>query len=367
MHIKDLRGFFCVLRSINAHHRTSASCMLATHQRPTSGPSGDDMARIEKRGARWRARVRVGGLDVSDTFATKADARAWAAKVEADASAGKIGRAVDRPFSDLIRRYINDVLPTKRGERPERLRLERLMRDDELARVKLPELGTEHISAWRDRRLKQVSAASVLREWATMSAACTVAVKEWRWLPFNPFSTVKKPAEPRPRTRRISDAEVALILHACGYTDTDPIDTAQARVGACLLFALETGMRASEICELAPDRIDRQRRVAHLAMTKNGTSRDVPLSSKSLAILDRLGPRLFDITPAMLDALWRKARDRAGIQDLHFHDSRATALTRLARIFNVLELAKISGHKDLSILSNTYYREDMANLATKLD
>lgn len=324
------------------------------------------MARIEKRGARWRARVRSGGVDLSESFATKADARAWAAKVEADATAGKLGKAVDRTFAQMVRRYIDDVLPAKRGERPERLRLEKLIRDDDLAGVRLPALGAEHVAAWRDRRLRQVSAASVLREWATLSAACTVAVKEWRWLPANPFSTVKKPPEPAPRTRTITPTELEAVLHCCGYTPTGSLETAQARVGAAVVFALETAMRASEICGLEPARIDRVRRVAHLPMTKNGTARDVPLSSRALAVLDQVGDR-FGLTPAILDALWRKARDRAQIQDLHFHDLRASALTRMAKIFNPLELAKISGHKDLNLLSNTYYREDVATFAARLD
>ena len=153
--------------------------------------------------------------------------------------------------------------------------------------------------------------------------------------------------------------------HCCGYTPTGSLETAQARVGAAVVFALETAMRASEICGLEPTRIDRVRRVAHLPMTKNGTARDVPLSSRAFAVLDQVGGR-FGLTPAILDALWRKARDRAQIQDLHFHDLRASALTRMAKIFNPLELAKISGHKDLRVLLNHYYRESPADIAARL-
>jgi integrase len=54
------------------------------------------------------------------------------------------------------------------------------------------------------------------------------------------------------------------------------------------------------------------------------------------------------------------------LDDAHFHDLRATALTRMASKVTVLELAKISGHKDLRILQNVYYREDPAKLASKL-
>lgn len=325
------------------------------------------MARIEQRGKRWRVRVRVGGVDQSASFRTKAEAAAWAAQQEAEIGAGRLGRAVDKPFKALIERYIADVLPTKRGERPERLRLERLMRDDDLARVRLPDFGPEHVAAWRDRRLRDVSPASVLREWATLSAACNVAIREWRWLQINPFAQVKKPAEPKARTRVYSDDEIDRVLLACGYPN---LLTEQGRVGAVVLFALETAMRASEIVTLTWAQIDLQRRIAHLPMTKNGNARDVPLSRKALALLEPMRDRdpVFGIrSAAVLDALWRKARDRAMLEDAHFHDLRATALTRMARKVGVMDLAKISGHRDIRILQNVYYRADPADIASKLD
>ena len=61
-----------------------------------------------------------------------------------------------------------------------------------------------------------------------------------------------------------------------------------------------------------------------------------------------------DVSAASLDALFRKARTRAQIEDLHFHDTRREALTRLSNIFDVMELARISGHRDLRILQKVY-------------
>ena len=63
--------------------------------------------------------------------------------------------------------------------------------------------------------------------------------------------------------------------------------------------------------------------------------------------------------------LFRRARDRCGIVDLHFHDSRATALTRLSERLDVLELARMVGHRDLKSLM-VYYRKTASQLAYKL-
>ena len=68
-----------------------------------------------------------------------------------------------------------------------------------------------------------------------------------------------------------------------------------------------------------------------------------------------------------LSTLFRRARDSCEISDLHFHDSRREALTRMSKKVNVMDLAKISGHRDVKILLNTYYAPDAANLADLLD
>jgi integrase len=50
--------------------------------------------------------------------------------------------------------------------------------------------------------------------------------------------------------------------------------TASARVGAAYLFAIETAMRAGEICSLEWIHVNEQH--VHLPLTKNGYARDVP-------------------------------------------------------------------------------------------
>ncbi|OBS07852.1 Phage integrase [Acidihalobacter prosperus] len=65
--------------------------------------------------------------------------------------------------------------------------------------------------------------------------------------------------------------------------------------------------------------------------------------------------------------LFRKIKKKVGIEDLHFHDTRREALSRLAAKFDVMDLAKISGHQDLRILQNVYYAPKVDDLVSKMD
>lgn len=325
------------------------------------------MATFTKLESGWRVRVRKQSApSQSATFRTKGEAQAWANKIESDIVAGKIGAVPDKPFSELLDRYARDVSALKRGSRWEEIRINKL-KQDKIADVRLPKLTAPVVTDWRDRRLKEVSAASVRREWNLLSHACALAVREWHWLQTNPFTLVKRPDEAKPRDRRPTKEELDAILLALGYSTDDTPDTMTARVGAASLFAIETGMRASEICRLTRDDIDG--RVAHLSDTKNGSDRDVPLSVEALRIIGQLpdaGGPLFGLNTASLDALWRKGCARALVADLHFHDLRREALTRLAAKVDVLTLAKISGHRDLRILSAVYYRPSMQDVADRI-
>jgi integrase len=138
-------------------------------------------------------------------------------------------------------------------------------------------------------------------------------------------------------------------------------------VWQAFLFAIETGMRASEIAGMTWDRTDMVRQVVKLPMTKNGSAREVALSSEAVRILESL-PRqdpVWAMTTVQMDALWRKVNKRAKVEDLHFHDSRHEAVSRLAKKLDVLSLARMIGHKDIRQLQ-TYYNETAEDLAKRL-
>jgi integrase len=61
-----------------------------------------------------------------------------------------------------------------------------------------------------------------------------------------------------------------------------------------------------------------------------------------------------------------RACKRAGIADLHFHDLRHEATSRIAeRLDNILELSAVTGHKSVQLLKR-YYHPRATDLARKL-
>lgn len=331
------------------------------------------MATIIKNGKKYRAQVRKKGIYKSASFYTKSEATRWAYALEAQIDAGEYNTTPNILFAELIDKYLKEVTPTKRGEREEKFRLLRIARSN-LGNVPLPELSKEHFRQWQNQRLQEVQPVSVARERATLSAVINKAL-EWDYLKDNPLKTLEKISTPPPRTRRYSEEEIETLLFVSGYNPKQPPLLMQNRVGAAVLFAIETAMRAGEIVGLTWNYVNFEKRTAYLPKTKNGHARTVPLSTKAIEILKHLAElemnaenSVFQLSSRSLDAIFRKLKQKANLHesDSHFHDTRREALTRLSKYLTVMELAKVSGHRDLSILQNTYYNPDISELVSKL-
>lgn len=306
------------------------------------------MATYYKTGETWRAQVARRGIRKSASgFKTKAAAVAWAGRVEAEIMAGIRGEVPHLPFSVLLQRYATEVSPKKKGERWEVVRLQALERDP-LASVSLRRLGAPHVAEWRDRRLQSVSAASVRREWNLLSNVCAIAVREWRLLQSNPFKDLARPKSSQPRNRIATDEELDMLTKS-----------ASVNMRRVIMFAVETGMRAGEIASLKPE--DIRGAVATLNDTKNGTSREVPLSKGALEQL----PAPFGLTAESISALFAQLCKRCEIEGLTFHDLRHLAATRLSKKLNTLQLCRMFGWKDPK-QAMTYYNETAAEVAEKL-
>lgn len=343
------------------------------------------MATYSKRAnGRWQAKVRRRGLPpLSQVFDRKTDAENWAGTQESEFARGvwrNRSTADATTLYELLDHYQRDVVPTKRGRDVEVLRI-RTMQRDQLSRYKLTALTPTVLAGWRDDRLAGGAAGSTVnRELNLLSAVVNWARKELMMPIDNPVSGIRRPPQGQARDRRLEKGEEGRLMRAL---DDHPVRTqgkkrtGSYRVGArntwvkpLVQLALETAMRRGELLSLQWGNIDLKASTAFLEMTKNGDSRTVPLSSRAVAILRAL-PRSVDgrVFPTTIDAVkkvWERSCSQAQLDDLHFHDLRHEATSRLAeRLPNLIELAAVTGHKDLRMLKR-YYHPRATDLAKKL-
>jgi integrase len=334
------------------------------------------MAYIRRMAKGWRAEVERKGVRDSRVFPTKRAAELWAIEREKailDGASSKPRRTV----ASLIERYAAEVTPGKGSAKAEGLRLAAFLRDfPALAALDLSEFGAAEAAQWRDARLRKISPGSVRREGNTLRAVWSVAVKEWKWVSESPWREIRWPQENPARDRMVTWREARAILRRCAVTAQMPPITFTQQVGWAFLVGLRTSMRAGEILRLERSDIVgsvarvREHKTKHLT----GKPRYVPLTPQGTRVLGWLSARarergreqLFEVSGPTLDAMFRRITRELLIADLHFHDSRATAITHLARRVDPMTLAKISGHADLRILMSRYYRETEAQIAARL-
>ena len=326
------------------------------------------MATLRKRSnGHWQARVRKANQTLTKTFINKADAEKWAKQVEVELDKGSfvnLALAERTTFKEVIERYITEVLPTMRGGSADLIRLKALARRP-LAKLNMVALSPQRIAQFRDERLKEIAPATVIRELAYVSSIINHARREWGINITNPVLMIKKPVGPQGRSRILDDVETARLLNALKPTGRKSI-----WMQPLVQLALETAMRRGELLGLRWDHIDMQRRTAYLQLTKNGESRIVPLSTKAIEVLQgmprSIDGRVFPINHAAVSANFDRARKRAEIEGIRFHDLRRTAITMLAhKLPNLVELSAVSGHKSLAMLKR-YYHPNAEQLAEKL-
>lgn len=335
------------------------------------------MASFRKREGRWQARVsRKGQPNVAKTFNCKADAEKWARAIEREQDVGSYvprNEAEATTVSQLIQRYLQERVPYLRGASTEVVRLATI--SSLIGQYSLTALNSSVVANYRDKRLLTVSPSTVLREMQTLSAMMNHARSEWNIPITNPVETVRKPTANRARNRRLGADEEQRLMAALEYSGRNETGqwgkgTRNEWVKPVVQLALCTAMRRGELLGLQWKHIDLQKRTAYLPLTKNGESRLVPLSTQAASVLGKL-PRSIDgkVFPLTADALkhaWQRACKSANVKNLHFHDLRHEAASRMAqRLANVLELAMITGHKDLRMVQR-YVHIRAEELAQKL-
>ena len=320
------------------------------------------MPTYRKRGDAWRVEVCVQGVRRSGTFDTKQEARAWAEEFSTRARESKVS-AANRTLRDALKNYEEMVTATRRGQAQERYRLNQLRRA-EFCDTRLPRITAEVVERWLRGRMEEVSVGTARRDFSLLRSVMREAVK-WGWVSTNPCALVLSPSSPQSRTRRVSDEEVSRITEALGFVEGKVVSGTKQEVAVAVLLALETGMRAGDILRNTPDNTFAASRYLLVELSKNGDSRTVPLSRRAVEVLKHLREGRFHTATNVLSTVFWRVTRRLGIDDLRFHDMRHEALTRMSKKVDVLDLAKIAGHRDPRSLM-VYYNPTVEELADRL-
>lgn len=314
------------------------------------------MASFTKHDTRWRAHVFRNGVRATKILPTKREAQAWALKKEAelDTLASPGGKTI----LTAVTHYLKTVSPTKSEGAPDwEQRKFGYMLEFFGETTRLSQIGSERIGQWRDHRLQTVSGTTVQREANLLRNLFSVAVDEWRWLDRNPFKGVRLPKENPARTSVWRWQEIKRVLRA-GQRSGGKI----GEMALAFHIALRTGMRLQEVLS-APPNFDAARRVVTVRTKTSERGEEIPIG--------RIGAKLlkearFTVGPNEGSTLFSKLTRSLMIKGLTFHDSRATALTLLAKKVDVMVLARVSRHKDISLLHRVYYRTTASEIASKL-
>lgn len=320
------------------------------------------MASYTKRGSVWRVQICTAHGRKSKTFKTKAQAQAWARDFDATAT--------NKPtFKTIAHAYLVNVAENKKDFKNDYLRVNRILQYS-FADKSINDINAKDIAIFRADLLKTVSNATANRYLSAVSSIFNYAIKDLFITNHNPCRLLRKLNEPKPRERRLQDFEKTAILNALGYSQQCAPKLKKQQLAVMFLLALETGARLGELCKLEWRNVNYNKRFFMLEDTKNGDNRAVPMSSRAVFLLEQMqdinSVKVFDFQSLAASALFKKYAKKAGVLNFHFHDTRHEAITQLARKIDVLDLARMIGHRDPRSLM-IYYNATATEIAARLE
>ena len=225
--------------------------------------------------------------------------------------------------------------------------------EKQVGNIPIGAITTRHIDQYKATRLKTIKPVSVNIELRSLRAACATA-KRWKLITENPCSEVRQipvPDEP-PVFFSVADLEKLLVVIEEGW------------LKELVVFAVLTGLRRGEICNLRWQNVDLTRRVVHVRSTatfrtKHGKQRVVALNNTALALLQSRMNRSPSEYVFTLDGhrirdqhigrLFKRAVRHAKLSDtrLHFHSTRHTFASLLVQNgASLYEVQKLLGHSN---------------------
>jgi integrase len=297
---------------------------------------------IRKHDNKWQYIVRLKGISVAQSFISKADARKWGNKQEAQIRLRTYfddSKLTNLRLRDLLRLYFDKAVKVSR--RPKLLKYEL----DLICRLRissntLTTLTAVKLANFRDERLKAGRSTTTVGKYLKLiSRALVVGQKELGIsIANNPVDLVEKPQPNPPRDRTLNKTELQNLFNNCNSQLRNIVEV-----------AYYTLCRRSEILRLNYNDVDWITSTAIIRETKNGTSRKIGLAPRVIEILKSL-PRsisgnLFNINSiSSFEKSFRLVVKKLGIKDFKFHDLRHCGATHLVESgWSTIELMQQGG------------------------
>ena len=230
-------------------------------------------------------------------------------------------------------------------------------------------ISTSDIEKFKSIRLKEVTQTTVNIKLTTLKAIFNIAVR-FNWINSNPCNAVKKLSIPQRDRLSFNEIELRLILN----------NSNNSMMKNLIIFALLTGCRLNEICNVQWKDINFQESILNISnkdnfKTKSGKQRKIPISDELLKLLYemieqkpnenvlslynpdnyifsiRYGARL---NIEYVSKAFKKILRRCNFPErYHFHCLRHTFITNLIKSgVNINYVKEIAGHSGIQTTMN---------------
>jgi integrase len=326
------------------------------------------MASISRIGSKWRALVRKGGHNRCQTFTTQAAAKSWSRAVESEIEELKsTGRMQPRGITvaDLIDRYVREFRSIKQWGRSKQFDLDALKKSA-IGKSLATNLDYKNVfDYFVEMRDGGAGGVSISSRVGYLKTVLDTASEVWRLaVPVDVVKDVRGALKKiglvkksQHRDRRVLDSELSqVIAHLERKVTSIPI-------ADVLWFCMATAMRISEVCRLQWEDLNEADRTIRIRDRKHPTAKIgnhqiVPLLTLAghdayalVTAQSRKGKRIFPVNSKTIGTYFSDAVAEIGIEDLHLHDVRHEAISRLFEAnYRIEQVAVVSGHRDWAAL-----------------
>ena len=321
----------------------------------------------------WRVQVRRKNCYVSETFRRHADAQKWALEMERKIDQGRTPtrRSMTDPTTvgDLVDLHVTDMLEVGKPMRRSKSFVMEALKA-QLGTVKLKELTRERLIQFgKDRARQGAGPVTISMDIGYLKLVVSHAAAvhgigispepvDLARIALKRLGLIGKSRE---RDRRPTPTELQRLFDH--FDNNKRLRMPMTRI---CKFAIATAMRQEEICRIRWSDVDAVGKTVLVRDRKDPRDKDgnhvkVPLIASTgydawalLAeqkISGHREPECFPYFSRSVGTAFRRACQELNIEDLHFHDLRHEAASRLFEVgFRIEQVALVTGHKDWKML-----------------